>query len=121
MIATDYLDLLARALATDGWAARPRYEQAPERLHVLSPSLPTVGESIRVKAGVGGVLWFIDSTGDPIAPCHDLPRAVAEIGARLAPDAIAAGVRRAAGAERDATSRGLISRLRTSLGRAGRA
>ncbi|WP_243726163.1 hypothetical protein [Actinomadura rubrisoli] len=117
MIATDYLDLLARVLATEGWTARARYDQAPERLHVLSSSLPTIGESIRAKAGVGGVPWFIDSTGDPIAPCHDLPRAVAEIGARLAPDAIAAAVRRAAVAEEDAPSRGLISRLRASLGR----
>ncbi|TDD65108.1 hypothetical protein [Actinomadura rubrisoli] len=118
MIAADYLDLLASALATEGWTARPRYDRAPELLYVLSPSLPAVGESVRVKAGVGGVPWFIDSTGNPLAPCHDLPGAVAQIGARLAPLAFAAAARRAASAEQDAPARGLIGRLRASLGRA---
>ncbi len=85
MTSPQYLDLLARVLATAGWSSRPRYDQVPARLHVFSHCLPSVGESVHVKTGVGGVPWFIASTGDPIAPCHDLEGAVTEIGLRLEP------------------------------------
>ncbi|QXJ24256.1 hypothetical protein AGRA3207_005540 [Actinomadura graeca] len=113
-IGAPYLDLLARVLATEGWAVRRRYEQAPPRLRVLSPGLPAVGESVTVETGEGGVPWFVASTGDPLAPCHDLPGAVAEIGTRLAPQAIAAAVRRAAGtAEQREPPRWVTSRVRT--------
>ncbi|WP_067452893.1 hypothetical protein [Actinomadura macra] len=117
-IAAPYLDLLARVLATEGWTVRRRYDQPPPRLHVLCPSLPTIGESVLVQVDEGGVPWFIASTGDPLAPCHDLPGAVARIGARLTPHAMAATVRRAATtAQRDTPSRCPLSRVRIWLRR----
>ncbi|TDD95828.1 hypothetical protein [Actinomadura rubrisoli] len=88
--ATDHLDALAHALTAVGWSASPRYDQHPALLRVVAPELPGVGESVRVKAGVGGVPWFISSTGDPLAPCHDLTGACATIAARLGPFAAAA-------------------------------
>ena len=59
-------------------------------LRVFSEGLPRVGESIWVKPGVGGVPWFVSSTGDPIAPCHDPGGASIEVAARLSPFAMAA-------------------------------
>ncbi|TDD80920.1 hypothetical protein [Actinomadura rubrisoli] len=88
--ATDHLDTLARALTAAGWSASPRYDERPALLRVVAPELPGVGESIRVKPGVSGVPWFISSTGDPLAPCHDLTGACAAIDARLGPVVAAA-------------------------------
>lgn len=85
MNATVHLDRLADALAFAGWTCLPRYEENPALLRVFSPSAPRIGESISVKAGVGGVPWFISSTGDPLRPCHDLAGACVEISARLSP------------------------------------
>ncbi|NED52068.1 hypothetical protein G3I24_14335, partial [Micromonospora aurantiaca] len=68
-----------------GWSTRPRYERIPVLLHVFSPDLPQIGESVHVKAGVGGVPWFVSSTGDPLRPCHDRAGTAKEIAARLAP------------------------------------
>jgi hypothetical protein len=82
---TAHLDALADALAFAGWACVPRYEVTPPLLRVFSPSAPMFGESIRVKDGVGGVPWFIASTGDPLRPCHDLAGMCVEISVRLAP------------------------------------
>ncbi|WP_067456417.1 hypothetical protein [Actinomadura macra] len=94
--AASYLGLLARALITEGWRVHPHYDRDPALLRVLCPSLPMAGESVVVEAGEGGVPWFVGSTGDQLAPCHDLPRTVAKIGARLTPDAMAAAVGRLA-------------------------
>ncbi|RFS85477.1 hypothetical protein D0T12_10600 [Actinomadura spongiicola] len=80
-----HLDALADALAFAGWTCVPRYDEATPLLRVFSPSLPMIGESISVKAGVGGVPWFISSTGDPLRPCHDVPGACVEVSVRLAP------------------------------------
>ncbi|TYB43634.1 hypothetical protein [Actinomadura chibensis] len=90
MKATAHLDALADALAFAGWSCVPRYEVTPALLRVFSPSAPIIGESISVKAGVGGVPWFISSTGDPLRPCHDLTGSCIEISARLAPFVAAA-------------------------------
>ncbi|QXJ24713.1 hypothetical protein AGRA3207_006093 [Actinomadura graeca] len=111
-----YLDLLARVLATAGWSSRPRYEQDPARLHVYSPCLPSIGESVHVKPGVGGVPWFIASTGDPIAPCHDLEGAVAEIGRRLEPWVTFAAAYRAASRPDETRARRSLGRLLTAFG-----
>ncbi|TDD76161.1 hypothetical protein [Actinomadura rubrisoli] len=113
--ASDHLDALARALTAAGWSVSPRYDERPALLRVVAPEVPCFGESVWVKPGVGGVPWFISSTGDPLAPCHDLPRAVTEIGARLAPLAIAAAARRPAGAEQGALSRCLVSSIWTFI------
>jgi hypothetical protein len=83
MTVTSHLDRLAEALIASGWCAEPRYTETPPLLRVFSPDLPGVGESVWVKPGVGGVPWFIASTGDPLAPCHDPVMACAEIAARL--------------------------------------
>ncbi|GAA1897283.1 hypothetical protein [Actinomadura bangladeshensis] len=85
MNAAQYLDALAAELHAAGWSTRPRYERIPILLHVFSPDLPQIGESIHVKAGVGGVPWFVSSTGDPLRPCHDLAGTAKDIAARLAP------------------------------------
>ncbi|TDC80772.1 hypothetical protein [Actinomadura sp. 7K507] len=85
MNAADHLNGLVERLVAAGWVVRCRYDQGPVRLHVTAPDRPGIGESVRVKAGVGGVPWFIDSTGDPVRPCHDLAGTVAELGARLDP------------------------------------
>ncbi|GAA1821784.1 hypothetical protein [Actinomadura chokoriensis] len=85
MNAAQYLDALAAELDAAGWSTRPRYERIPVLLHVFSPDLPQIGESVHVKAGVGGVPWFVSSTGDPLRPCHDLAGTTKEIAARLAP------------------------------------
>ncbi|TDD93497.1 hypothetical protein [Actinomadura rubrisoli] len=91
--ASDHLDALAHALTAAGWSASPRYDQHPALLRVVTPELPCVGESIRVKPGVGGVPWFISSAGDPLAPCHDLAGTCAAIAARLGPLVAAARAR----------------------------
>ncbi len=111
-MSTPYLDQLARVLATAGWSSRPRYEQVPALLHVFSPCLPALGESVRVKAGVGGVPWFVGSSGDPIGPCHDLAGAVDEIGARLGPYVATAAVVREKG---DGVPRRLVDRVRAAM------
>ncbi|MGH3243974.1 MAG: hypothetical protein ACRDNL_26590 [Spirillospora sp.] len=80
---TRHLDDLADALAFTGWSCVPRYDETPALLRVFRPSCPRVGESISVKAGVGGVPWFISSIGDPLRPCHDLTGTCAEISVRL--------------------------------------
>lgn len=85
MNAAQYLDALAVELDAAGWSTRPRYERIPVLLHVFSPDLPQIGESVHVKAGVGGVPWFVSSTGDPLRPCHDLTGTAKDIAARLAP------------------------------------
>ncbi|MFA1540916.1 hypothetical protein [Actinomadura monticuli] len=85
MNAEQYLDALAVELDAAGLSTRPRYERIPVLLHVFSPDLPQIGESIHVKAGVGGVPWFVSSTGDPLRPCHDLTGTAEDIAARLAP------------------------------------
>lgn len=92
MNATEHLDGLADALAAAGWSTRARYESSPQLIHVFAPDVPQLGESVYVKAGVGGVPWFIASTGDPVAPCHDIAGAVAELGKRLEPLAMAAAI-----------------------------
>lgn len=92
MNATGHLDDLADALAYAGWSCLPRYEEHPALLRVFSQSSPRIGESISVKAGVGGVPWFISSTGDPLRPCHDLTGTCVEISARLSPLVTAAHI-----------------------------
>ncbi|MFI0407236.1 hypothetical protein [Actinomadura sp. 3N508] len=87
---TRHLDVLADALAFAGWSCLPRYDETPALLRVVSPSSPRIGESISVKPGVGGVPWFISSTGDPLTPCHDLNGACVEISTRLSPLIMAA-------------------------------
>lgn len=82
--ASDHLDGLAAALAMAGWSAQHRYGERPALLHVYSPDLPCLVGSVRVKAGTGGVPWFVCATGDPLRPCHDLTGTVAEIAARFA-------------------------------------
>ncbi|MFD0685528.1 hypothetical protein [Actinomadura fibrosa] len=76
---TDYLLRLARVLAAAGWTCRPRIASTPPLVIVAASEKATVGESIRVKAGVGGVPWFVTSTGHPLAPCHDLLEACAAV------------------------------------------
>ncbi|MFG2244984.1 hypothetical protein [Spirillospora sp. NPDC048823] len=82
MNAAQYLAALASALTATGWSARL---EDPEKLRILPPDLARRGQSIQVKAGVGGVPWFVTSTGDPLRPCHDLTGAVAAIGAQPVP------------------------------------
>lgn len=92
MNAADHLNGLAATLMAAGWTTRHRYDQNPAQLHVTAPDRPSIGESIHIKAGTGGVPWFIDSTGDPIRPCHDLPGTTTELTARLHPTAIATAI-----------------------------
>lgn len=80
---TCHLDMLGDALAEAGWCTVRRYAEMPPLLRVFSSDLLKVGESIWVKPGVGGVRWFMSSTGQPLAPCHDLAAARAEITAHL--------------------------------------
>ncbi|TDD79914.1 hypothetical protein [Actinomadura rubrisoli] len=109
--ATDHLDALARALTAAGWSTSPRYQESPALLRVVAPELPGVGESVWVKPGVGGVPWFISSTGDPLAPCHDLAAAVAGIETRLGPYMATASLCTAA--EEESLRRRLADRVRT--------
>ncbi len=80
----DHLDRLGEALIGAGWNTAQRYEDSPPLLRVFSSALPEVGESVWVKPGVGGVPWFIASTGDPLAPCHDPGQARWELEVLLA-------------------------------------
>lgn len=73
----EHLDRLAAALAREGWITQKRYDGTPPLLRVFLSG--EVGESIRVKPGVNGVPWFVSSTGNPLAPCHDAERAVSEM------------------------------------------
>lgn len=98
MNAAFHLDRLASVLSANGWCTARRYTDSPPLLRVFSDDRPGVGESVRVKPGVGGVPWYIASTGDPLAPCHDPVRACLEIGARLT--AFAAVPARSDGARR---------------------
>ncbi|TDD90761.1 hypothetical protein [Actinomadura rubrisoli] len=112
MTPTQHLDGLARVLPAAGWSTRPRYEEIPVLLRVFSPYLPAFGESVWVKPGVGGVPWFMSSSGDPIAPCHDLVGAVQGIADRLGPIAEAA---RAMGQE--GPLRRLVTRIQHAMRR----
>ncbi|MEW2353958.1 hypothetical protein [Spirillospora sp. NPDC029432] len=78
----ELLEALGRALAEAGWRAVPRYDEIPVRLRIFHPTLPVVGETVSVTSERGGA-WFRSSTGRPLAPCRDLPRAVAAINATL--------------------------------------
>jgi hypothetical protein len=86
--AADHLGGLANALAAAGWSTRGRYEDVPAVLLVPGPGH---GASVRVKAGTGGVPWFISSGGDPLRPCHDLAGTVAEIEARFGTSPVVGG------------------------------
>lgn len=79
----DHLDRLGEALICAGWNTAQRYGDSRPLLRVFSSTLPEVGESVWVKPGVGGVPWFIASTGDPLAPCHAPDRARMALEARL--------------------------------------
>ncbi|TMR03746.1 hypothetical protein ETD83_10065 [Actinomadura soli] len=72
----DALHALASELAATGWSARL---EDPDLLHAVPPDSARPGTTVRIKDGVGGVPWFITSTGDPLRPCHDLPGAGREI------------------------------------------
>jgi hypothetical protein len=80
-----HLEGLARALDGAGWGTRAQYGQEPAVLQVFASDVPDLGESVRVKAGVGGVPWFVSSCGLPLAPCHDLAAAVAGVTESLGP------------------------------------
>jgi hypothetical protein len=81
----DHLDALARALADAGWSSGPRYDHIPVLMHVFARDMPGFGESVRVTTGTDGTPWFLSSTGDPLAPCHDPAGATTKIAAILAP------------------------------------
>ncbi|QKG23202.1 hypothetical protein [Actinomadura verrucosospora] len=81
----DHLDALARALADAGWSSAPRYDRVPALMHVYARDMPGFGESVRVTAGADGTPWFLSSTGDLLAPCHDSAGATTKIAAILAP------------------------------------
>lgn len=81
--AAEHLERLAAALDAAGWTVDRRYD-GPPLVRVSSPKAPHIGDSIGVKDGVGGVPWFVSSCGDPVAPCHDVRRACAEVGELLA-------------------------------------
>ncbi|WP_433138763.1 hypothetical protein ACQPZ8_37545 [Actinomadura nitritigenes] len=72
-----HLDRLAAALVRANWTTEKRYDGTPPLLRVFLSG--RVGESIRVKPRVNGVPWFVSSTGNPLAPCHDAERAVREM------------------------------------------
>ncbi|MFB4299481.1 hypothetical protein [Actinomadura sp. NTSP31] len=74
-----HLDRLAAAMARESLITQKCYDGTPPLLRVFLRG--RVGESIRVKPGVGGVPWFVSSTGNPLAPCHDAERAVSEMAA----------------------------------------
>ncbi|CNE64349.1 Uncharacterised protein [Mycobacterium tuberculosis] len=76
----DHLGSLDRVLAAAGWSTRAQYEGVPPVLLVFASGL---GVCVSVKAGTGGVPWFISSDGDPLRPCHDLAGTVTEMAARL--------------------------------------
>lgn len=78
--AADHLGALGQALAAAGWSTRGQYDGVPPVLLVLAPGVEVC---VNVKAGTGGVPWFISSGGDPLRPCHDLGGTVLEIEARL--------------------------------------
>ncbi|MBO2456075.1 hypothetical protein [Actinomadura violacea] len=78
----EHLERLAAALDAAGWTVGRRHEGTP-LVRVSSPKAPHIGDSVRVKDGVGGVPWFVSSCGDPVAPCHDVRRACAEVGELL--------------------------------------
>lgn len=90
MTPTEHLDGLAVALAAAGWSTSARYEGRPALIHVFAAAAPDIGESVYVKPGVGGVPWFISSTGDPLRPCHDVAGTVAALAERVQPLAEAA-------------------------------
>ncbi|GAA1786573.1 hypothetical protein GCM10009735_17370 [Actinomadura chokoriensis] len=79
MNAADHLGALGQVLAAAGWSTRARYDDVPPVLLVLASG---VDVCVSVKAGTGGVPWFISSGGDPLRPCHDLAGTVVEIKAR---------------------------------------
>jgi hypothetical protein len=54
-------------------------------MHVFAQDMPGFGESVRVTAGADGTPWFLSSTGELPAPCHDPVGATTKIAAVLAP------------------------------------
>ena len=91
MNAADHLDALAGKLAAAGWSTRAQYEDVPAVLLVFASRLDIV---VSVKAGTGGVPWFVSSGGDPLRPCHDLAGTVGEIEVRFRTSPAVAGDRR---------------------------
>lgn len=77
----EHLEALAGALTAAGWSA-VRYGDAPPMLRVTRPSMPVVGETVTVTSEPSGP-WFRASTGDLVAPCTELRRAVAYVDATL--------------------------------------
>ncbi|MEU9018982.1 hypothetical protein [Actinomadura sp. NPDC048394] len=103
-----HLERLAGALERAGLAVQRCFGADPASVRVLLSA--RFGESVRVKAGVGGVPWFVASTADPLAPCHDTGRAVVEIRARVGSFGRAAEVLRGEAERRRV--RGFVTRRR---------
>ncbi|TDD23583.1 hypothetical protein E1287_38865 [Actinomadura sp. KC06] len=76
------LHALAAELAATGWSV---HLEDPDLLHAVPPDSARPGTTVRIKDGVGGVPWFVTSTGDPLRPCHDLTGAGREIRAQPVP------------------------------------
>ncbi|WP_433333992.1 hypothetical protein [Spirillospora sp. CA-294931] len=79
MDVTGHLDALGGALAEAGWSSLSRYHEKPPLLRVFHPATPWFGDSVSVADSLEGTPWFWSSTGDPLAPCADLEKAVARV------------------------------------------
>lgn len=73
MDAAAHLDALAAALHAAGWASSRRDE--PAILHVVPPTRPEVGESVRVLLNDAGCWCFVDSYGRELGLCSDVAAA----------------------------------------------
>ncbi|GAA2414841.1 hypothetical protein GCM10010191_26100 [Actinomadura vinacea] len=74
----ELLEALAEALNAAGWGATLIRNDGPVRLRVAHPYVPALGETVSVMSHRSGPR-FRSSTGEPMAPCSDLPGAVAYI------------------------------------------
>ncbi len=84
------LNRLARALRRHGWTVDRRYAETRPMLRVFFPDAPCLGESVTVAAGDGG-WWYRSSTGELLAPCSDMDRAVSQVTTALERWVAAAG------------------------------
>ncbi|MFC5744093.1 hypothetical protein [Actinomadura rugatobispora] len=73
MTDAEILRELGQALADAGWRVEVRTHELPVRLRVVHPSLPEVGDTVRVASDEP---WFRSSTGAHMARCDDLQGAV---------------------------------------------